>query len=331
MLNFDEAAQQLDKLVGSEHFSLETLENLVNEVSCIDPMAENGATTNLYSKVDVKTIVDLNNDTNVRVIDRTPVSKFLNSAAFRKALNAVIQKANPDKDRAITDQMAIDYLNNATTGLWASASRQFASETEGNVKGYMGAGAENRIMVNVELPEIIINNQKVKLSGIELTPMENMSKEERQRIADKLVECLQEGLNKCLRPESEQVAFKEMTEKLAQKTERSLDPAQWAEEVKNSKEITDRFPGVKIYEKPNKQLAYDGEVVHKGQNDSFFALKTNKGNAIMLFDAKKLPENGKSPEKGAHVRVNFQGEAMQVRPSREKTNDRGNEREGRSR
>jgi len=113
--------------------------------------------------------------------------------------------------------------------------------------------------------------------------------------------------------------------------ERSLDPAQWAEEVKNSKEITDRFPGAKIYEKPNKQLAYDGEVVHKGQNDSFFALKTNKGNAIMLFDAKKLPENEKSPEKGAHVRVNFQGEAMQVRPSREKTNDRSHEREGRAR
>jgi len=113
--------------------------------------------------------------------------------------------------------------------------------------------------------------------------------------------------------------------------EQEREKRQWVAEVKNSKEITDRFPGAKIYEKPNEGMSYDGEVVHKGQNNEFFALKPQKGNALMLFDAKKLPEGEKLPEKDTHARVSFHGKEMQVHPSRERTNERGHERGSRSR
>ena len=204
-LTLIEAQKELDALVKSGSFSLKDLNSLANKVSVVDTLANDGAVTHLYSKVDIETIVDLS-DANIRVINKTPAAKFLDSQKFKNAVEEAIQSANPDinaiknpheKDKKI-NELAGNYLfggdTNGTTGPWADASRRFAAETEGKVIAHMGPGAEHRTMVNVELPEIV-NNTKVSPIDAKLAPNENMSPEEFERIVNKLAILSEKNIN----------------------------------------------------------------------------------------------------------------------------------------
>lgn len=107
-------------------------------------------------------------------------------------------------------------------------------------------------------------------------------------------------------------------EKHLHKKERSLDPKQWAEEVK----ALNLLPDAKIYATPNEQIAYKGEVLYKDADNRFFALKSGE-RTITLHDARKFPEG--LPGKGATVRINYRNGVARVSPVKESNHERGSQ------
>ena len=84
-----------------------------------------------------------------------------------------------------------------------------------------------------------------------------------------------------------------------QRAEQTLDPKQWAEEVRR----LNFSSGSKIHEKPNEQGFYVGVILYKDPVGRFCAQKIGE-KSIVLHDARNFT-NG-LPEKGDFVRINYQ-------------------------
>ena len=193
MLSLEEALSALDEIIASGSINLEALRLLADEVSVVDSKATAEAATHLYSRVgSVCNILDIN-DSALRLIDRTPLADFLSSNKFNIALKDAIKNEKPgirsEELKLFVREYKFGISTEGTTGFWADASLRFmkAEETKGVVVVHMGAGAEGRTMVNVELPVILGNPDEM---SIDFRPTEFVSPEERARVINKLAESL---------------------------------------------------------------------------------------------------------------------------------------------
>jgi len=102
----------------------------------------------------------------------------------------------------------------------------------------------------------------------------------------------------------------------SQKNAQSLDPKQWAEEVK----ALNLFPNPKIYENPNEQGFYQGKILHKDADSRFCVQKIGE-RSLFIHNARKFPEG--LPKRGDVVRINYREGVAQVSPVKEIGKERG--------
>jgi hypothetical protein len=117
MFNYEEGLKELKKLrQRKRNFTLEDLNALIRQISVDDPLANEDATTIMYSgMIDEVThshllIEDLALRKDVRLLDRTPVAEFLRSNPYRDAVRMALLTASPNlKAKALSDAVN-DYL-----------------------------------------------------------------------------------------------------------------------------------------------------------------------------------------------------------------------------
>ncbi|MFK4566805.1 hypothetical protein [Enterococcus sp. UD-01] len=117
MFNYEEGLKELKKLrQRKRNFTFEDLNALIRQISVDDPLANEDATTIMYSgMIDEVThshllIEDLALRKDVRLLDRTPVAEFLRSNPYRDAVRMALLTASPNlKAKALSDAVN-DYL-----------------------------------------------------------------------------------------------------------------------------------------------------------------------------------------------------------------------------
>ena len=145
------------RLAGVE--SKADLIEILNEISVESRGSVDGAKTVLYSGMNRAKIDLLTSDSNIRILDKTDASKFLNTdnEDFADALTRVFKKDNPDFKfyKAMKDQNSAlnKFLYSAEDGgAWNTISKRFVADTIGEVTTLIGekAGIE-RIFFQTEL------------------------------------------------------------------------------------------------------------------------------------------------------------------------------------
>ena len=149
-----EALEALATLTSSGDALKADLLNLVKQVS----VEAEGAVTVLYSgKVDgvgsgdiIKAM--LANGEDVRVLDESAAGTFLKSAQFRakvaEAFGITLIEFNSDGYSG----PATNWLNDATNGPWADASKRFAEASSGDIRVIAGEGNPARIFCRDRTP-----------------------------------------------------------------------------------------------------------------------------------------------------------------------------------
>ncbi|UXA49273.1 peptidoglycan-binding protein [Xanthomonas prunicola] len=102
----------------------------------------------------------------IRVIDKSQASKFLNSREFYTAL-ADIYEISP---RELIDGShrgpATEWLYHPTQGPWADASGRFADATVGEVHAIVGDAQPSRVFGEIEVPRILANPNVSSIEGL---------------------------------------------------------------------------------------------------------------------------------------------------------------------
>ncbi len=176
ILTYDEALVNLKKVVEySSSYTLTDLEQLVSQISIVDPSANSDATTVLYSgmvKPDVHSndiIQKMGQRADVRVMDRTHVGQFLLSTEYKRALEVAYMNTYPDITLDRLEGAIGAYLyggeSRGTTGPWAEASKHFAQNTKGSVYNIVPNAGLDRTWAMVEMPKILENPLVTSING----------------------------------------------------------------------------------------------------------------------------------------------------------------------
>ncbi|MCC8624561.1 peptidoglycan-binding protein [Xanthomonas vesicatoria] len=150
----------------------QTPESLRSLAAQVDANAS-GKVTVLYSGPAAKDIWStdvigsmIGSGEDIRVIDKSQASKFLNSREFYTAL-ADIYEISP---RELIDGShrgpATEWLYHPTQGPWADASGRFADATVGEVHAIVGDAQPSRVFGEVEVPRILANPNVTSIEGL---------------------------------------------------------------------------------------------------------------------------------------------------------------------
>lgn len=167
ILSYDEAIAELEKLTSSGKYTVKDLMALGSQVSVETAQGmTQGSVTLLYSGpvegVSSGKIIEgmIEQDADIRVIDKTQAGAFLKSKEFSDAFRELTDAMTPAEAKA-----AGDLLFDAQKGPWAEASRRFAADTVGEVR-FLGPDAiRARQFGAAELPNLLAPGSKV--TGIE--------------------------------------------------------------------------------------------------------------------------------------------------------------------
>lgn len=150
----------------------QTPESLRSLAAQVDANAS-GKVTVLYSGPAAKDIWStdvigsmIESGEDIRVIDKSQASKFLNSREFYTAL-ADIYEISP---RELIDGShrgpATEWLYHPTQGPWADASGRFADATVGEVHAIVGDAQPSRVFGEIEVPRILANPNVTSIEGL---------------------------------------------------------------------------------------------------------------------------------------------------------------------
>ncbi|WP_372173838.1 peptidoglycan-binding protein [Xanthomonas axonopodis] len=150
----------------------QTPESLRSLAAQVDANAS-GKVTVLYSGPAAKDIWStdvigsmIESGEDIRVIDKSQASKFLNSREFYTAL-ADIYEISP---RELIDGShrgpATEWLYHPTQGPWADASGRFADATVGEVHAIVGDAQPSRVFGEIEVPRILANPNVSSIEGL---------------------------------------------------------------------------------------------------------------------------------------------------------------------
>ncbi|WP_419744728.1 peptidoglycan-binding protein [Xanthomonas phaseoli] len=150
----------------------QTPESLRSLAAQVDANAS-GKVTVLYSGPAAKDIWStdvigsmIESGEDIRVIDKSQASKFLNSREFYTAL-ADIYDISP---RELIDGShrgpATEWLYHPTQGPWADASGRFADATVGEVHAIVGDAQPSRVFGEIEVPRILANPNVSSIEGL---------------------------------------------------------------------------------------------------------------------------------------------------------------------
>ncbi|WP_237715456.1 peptidoglycan-binding protein [Xanthomonas phaseoli] len=122
------------------------------------------AAKDIWSTDVIGSMIDSGED--IRVIDKSQASKFLNSREFYTAL-ADIYDISP---RELIDGShrgpATEWLYHPTQGPWADASGRFADATVGEVHAIVGDAQPSRVFGEIEVPRILANPNVTSIEGL---------------------------------------------------------------------------------------------------------------------------------------------------------------------
>ncbi|NJC36450.1 peptidoglycan hydrolase-like protein with peptidoglycan-binding domain [Xanthomonas arboricola] len=122
------------------------------------------AAKDIWSTDVIGSMIDSGED--IRVIDKSQASKFLNSREFYTAL-ADIYEISP---RELIDGShrgpATEWLYHPTQGPWADASGRFADATVGEVHAIVGDAQPSRVFGEIEVPRILANLNVTSIEGL---------------------------------------------------------------------------------------------------------------------------------------------------------------------
>lgn len=167
-----------------------TKQDIINVLNKLDLSAHRSKTI-LYSGIeDMEGFKDYLRKTNqyndVRMIDKTPVGKFLNikeNGNLKDALTRAFGNGDPEfdvieeyKKRGSADGKVppsepnkfFHDVDKKDSGLWDIASRRFVSEIKGDVVAAIGKDAKvERTFYQTELPEPLKNKNITKINGMD--------------------------------------------------------------------------------------------------------------------------------------------------------------------
>lgn len=119
------------------------------------------------------------------LIGNTEAYDFMSRNDYNDLVKQQIKLANPGADDAAIKKMVSDYINGVevfqdfkptgvmskgTTGPWADISRNFAAQTTGDIRFYVGDldAASSRILWNTEMPAVLERSATTSINGISI-------------------------------------------------------------------------------------------------------------------------------------------------------------------
>nr|WP_274397041.1 peptidoglycan-binding protein [Xanthomonas cucurbitae] len=171
-MNGSISAQDAIDRIRQNSGDYQTPESLRSLAAQVDANAS-GKVTVLYSGPAAKDIWStdvigsmIESGEDIRVIDKSQASKFLNSREFYTAL-ADIYEISP---RELIDGShrgpATEWLYHPTQGPWADASGRFADATVGEVHAIVGDAQPSRVFGEIEVPRILANPNVTSIEGL---------------------------------------------------------------------------------------------------------------------------------------------------------------------
>jgi hypothetical protein len=117
-------------------------------------------------------------DAGVSIIDATERGMFLDSQQFKQAVVRVFAHEGVrdfDDLRRRRETRANQFLYDATQGLWAEASHQFAASASGDVTTLTSQAPEDRTFALVELPALLANPKVKRVNGVMTSVLRTMA------------------------------------------------------------------------------------------------------------------------------------------------------------
>ena len=170
------AQTALDRLTANPG-AYSTKESLISLVNELDIYAKGTVSVFYSGKVQgvgtgdiVQTLLD--QDMDIRALDKTQAFEFLNERAFHTAVGRIfgvtrdeLVKGSPDSAKAALAKEANDWLYGATDSPWSAISKNFAAATEGDVAVIAPEAKFERIFGQTELPELLRPEKVTRIQG----------------------------------------------------------------------------------------------------------------------------------------------------------------------
>ncbi|MDR0467385.1 MAG: hypothetical protein LBG67_00875, partial [Campylobacteraceae bacterium] len=154
MMTFDEAKYALAELTNDEGYkglSAEAKQQAIFDLAKEISVETTGTKTVLYSGyVDGKRAMDIaeamaDADSNIRIINKTDVGKFLDSVEFKDAIAQTEGLTEYKWDTALELTEVKNKLYHPTNSPWAEASKRFVSSAKGEIMLIAGEGRETSV------------------------------------------------------------------------------------------------------------------------------------------------------------------------------------------
>ncbi|CAD0353800.1 peptidoglycan-binding protein [Xanthomonas hortorum pv. gardneri] len=122
------------------------------------------AAKDIWSTDVIGSMIDSGED--IRVIDKSQASKFLNSREFYTALADIYEISPRELIEGSHRGPATEWLYHPTQGPWADASGRFADATVGEVHAIVGDAQPSRVFGEIEVPRILANPNVTSIEGL---------------------------------------------------------------------------------------------------------------------------------------------------------------------